>query len=290
MSRESHINYNPVLSVRENAKKNGVTVAAIRYFIKTNDIDRRYDRKQGVIEDCRKFLKKHPNATWSEVQENTGHSLSTIRKYREYIVTDKELTDFDRGKEQKRQLRQRSNFYSAHPSVTQDLLREERFCNKILEPCCGSGAMAEVIKNNGYEVEAYDIVDRGYGKVGDFFVVDYPAKEYDIITNPPYDDRLIDFIKRCLSLCNNKVAILMPVHYLSGKERHLELYSKFPPSRVYVYCERIIMAKNGDFDTYVDGGANMTIYAWYVWERGHQGATELKWIHNDKHLFLKDEG
>mgnify|MGYP007037165519 CR=1 FL=1 len=38
--RESKIQYNPSLSVEENAKRNNVTEAAIRYYIKVNNIDR----------------------------------------------------------------------------------------------------------------------------------------------------------------------------------------------------------------------------------------------------------
>ena len=282
MPRVSTIHYNPSFTVKENAKKNGVSEAAIRYHIKTQGIDRRFDRKQNVIDDCRNYLKKNPGATWKEVQQKTGHSLSTIRKYRDYITTEKELIDIDSKKAKKRQLRQVNNYYATHPSVTQDILREEVFNHAVLEPFCGGGTMADVIKKNGYEVEAYDIVDRGYGKVGDFFSVNYPVRKFDIITNPPYDDNLIEIVKRCLALSKNKVAILLPMQYLSGKERHSELYSKYPPSRVYIYCERINIAKDGDFEKFHDSGANMTIYAWYVWERGHQGSTELKWIHNDK--------
>ena len=282
MPKAHIIQYNPALSIKENATRNGVSEATIRYHIKVNAIDRRFDRKQNVIEDCRKYLKKHPKATWNELQEKTGHSLTTMRKYREFITTEKELTVFDNEKAKKRQLRQKNNYYATHPSVTRDLLREEKFHDKILEPFCGGGTMADVIKQNGYEVEAYDLVDRGYGKVGDFFTTDYPQKKFDIITNPPYDDNLVEIVKRCLSLCKGKVAILLPIQYLSGKERHSELYSKYPPSRVYIYCERINIAKDGDFEKYADSGANMTIYGWYIWERGHKGETELKWIHNVK--------
>ena len=71
MSRESRIQYNPALSVKENAKKNGVSEAAIRDYIKTHSIDRRYDRKQNIIEDCRKYLKKHPKATLDEIQKKS---------------------------------------------------------------------------------------------------------------------------------------------------------------------------------------------------------------------------
>ena len=284
MPKAHNIQYNPALSVKENAKKNGVSEATIRYYIKVNDVDRRFDRKQNVIEDCRKYLKKHPKATWNELQAKTGHSLSTMRKYREYITTEKELTDFDNEKAKKRQLRQYNDYYATHPSVTQDILQVEKFNEKVLEPFCGGGTMAEVIKQNGYEVEAYDLIDRGYGKVGDFFKVNYPQGEYDIISNPPYNETLTEIIKRCLKLSKNKVALLLTLKYLTGKERYNEIFSKKTPRRVYIYTQRIDIARNGDFERYAGLGSptNMTNYAWVVWEKGFKGSTELKWINNNK--------
>lgn len=279
--RESKIQYNPSLSVAQNAKRNDVTEAAIRYYIKVNHLDRRFERKQNLIADCRKYLKKHPNATKAELHEKTGHSLSTIRMYWEHITTEKELTNFDNQKKQKRQLRQLNNFYATHPSCTADILREEEFHKDVLEPFCGVGSMSEVIKQNGHNVLSYDIVDRGYGLVGDFYQVDFPRRKYDIITNPPYDN-VIDVVLRCLDICKEKVAVLMPLRYLSSGSRYNELYKKCPPKRVYVYQERICIAKNADFEKYNDAGANMDIYAWYIWERGFKGATELKWISNQR--------
>lgn len=284
--RESKIQYNPSLSVAQNAKRNGVSEAAIRYYIKVNNIDRRFDRTQNLIADCRKYLKKHPNATKAELHEKTGHSLSTIRIYWEHITTEKELTNFDSQKKQKRQLRQLNNFYATHPSCTADILREEEFYKDVLEPFCGVGSMSEVIKQNGHNVLSYDIVDRGYGLVGDFYRTEFPRRKYDIITNPPYDN-VIDVVFRCLDICKEKVAVLMPLRYLSSGSRYNELYKKCPPKRVYVYQERICIAKNADFEKYNDAGANMEIYAWYIWERGFKGATELKWISNQRTVTKK---
>lgn len=101
--RESKIQYNPAITVKENAKRNGVSEAAIRYYIKVNSLDRRFDRKQNIIDDCRKYLKKHPKATRTELQQKTGHSLSTIRYYWKYISTENELMEFDESKSKKRQ-------------------------------------------------------------------------------------------------------------------------------------------------------------------------------------------
>ena len=282
MKQKKDIKYNPTLSVADNAKKNGVSVASIRHYIRAEFVDRRYDRKQTIIDECRRYLATNPQATRNDIQKKTGHSLTTIRKYWEYITCEQELTDFDNYKTKKYHLKQKNNWYATHPSVTMDLLRCEIFSSKILEPFCGSGIMAEVIKSNGYEVVAYDMIDRGYGNVGEFFSTEYPVGIYDIITNPPCESNLIDIIKRCIAICKNKVAILLPLPYLSGKARYYELYSVFPPSRVYVYCERINIAKEADFATYSDSGMNLTIYAWYIWERGYSGQTELKWIHNVK--------
>lgn len=99
--RESKIQYNPSLSVKENAKRNNVTVAAIRYYIKVNNIDRRFDRTQNLIADCREYLRKHPKATKTELHKKTGYSLSTIRIHWDYISGEKEWTNFDSEKIEK---------------------------------------------------------------------------------------------------------------------------------------------------------------------------------------------
>lgn len=278
--RESKITYYPTLSVKENAKKNGVSEAAVRYYIKTNNIDRRYERKLNIIAECRKYLKKHPKATREELHNKLGYGLTTIRQYWEYITTEKELMDFDSSKAKKRQLRQNNNFYATHPSVAEDLLRVENFHNEVLEPFCGIGSISQPVSNNGYSVLSYDLIDRGYGKVGDFFKVDYPKGQYDIITNPPYDSSLNNIIHRCLRLCKHKVAMLLPLDYLGGQNRYAEVYCKVPPARIYVYSNRIKLAKNGDFAKYEDKGASLNTYAWYIWEKGFKGTTELRWITN----------
>lgn len=276
--RESKIQYNPSLTVKENAKKNCVTEAAIRYYIKTNLLDRNFDRKQNIIDDCRKYLRKHPKATKAEFTTKLGHSQSTIRKYWEYITTEKELTLFDKKKQQKRLLRQANNFYATHPSVTQDILRVETFHDKVLEPFCGTGTMAEVIKRNGYDVEAYDIIDRGYGKVCDFRNLDVPEGTFDVISNPPYDEQLNNYINKCIRICKHKVALLLPLNYLSGEKRSSEVFSVNPPKTVYVYSGRIEVGRDGDFSSLLGNKIN---YAWLIWEKNYKGKTELRWIKND---------
>ena len=81
------------------------------------------------------------------------------------------------------------------------------------------------------------------------------------------------------------VTIYMPLTYLSSTSRYNEVYSKYPPARVYVYQERICIAKDADFKKY-GISTNMETYAWYIWERGYKGTTELRWISNDKNVSI----
>ena len=228
--RVSTIRYNPKLSIAENAKKNGCSVANVRYYIKTHNIDRNHERKVQQLYD---FQRAYVDGdTPSTLQKKVGGSVNTIKKYWDIIIGLKDLSDFDSNKRQKVTLRQKQDYYATHPSVTADLLRVETFSNEILEPCCGGGYMAEVIKNEGYSVVASDLVDRGYGQGGvDFLTADFPVGKYDIITNPPYSN-VAAFINKALEICKKKVAILMPLRYLSSMERFETLYRDNPPKYV----------------------------------------------------------
>ena len=96
----------------------------------------------------------------------------------------------------------------------------------------------------------------------------------DIVTNPPYGIAS-EFIYHALSLIpvGNKVCMFLKVQFLEGKERQ-ELFTKYPPIRVWVSSSRIRCAKNGDFSQ----ANSMVATAWYVWEKGYQGDTVLKWF------------
>ena len=81
MPVKSRIVYDPTLSVEENAKKCGVSDNAIRYYIRTRGIDRRYHGSLNTIEELKAYLKEHPNATRAELAKETGHGINTIRRY-----------------------------------------------------------------------------------------------------------------------------------------------------------------------------------------------------------------
>lgn len=272
--------YNPKLSIKENAKRNQCSESAVRKYIRVHGIDRSYEAKVIKIEMIKKVLKRIPDASIASIAKETKLSRNTVKRYLPFATGRKELSKIDTSRVPKVDVRATKDYYATHPSVTLDLLQVEKFNVKILEPCCGGGFMAEAIKTAGYEVYASDVVDRGYGTQADFLTSDFEHDVFDIITNPPYQDTLL-FIQKAIDMCKEKVAILMPLRYLSSQERH-QFYVAHPPARVYCYVNRINIAKNGRFDLYDDAGANKEIYAWYIWEKDYTGITELKWLENQR--------
>ncbi len=153
------------------------------------------------------------------------------------------------------------------------LMDNERFEGNIWEPACGDGTMARVLESKGNEVIASDLYDRGYGETGhDFLTTDRCAD--NIITNPPYN-AAEGFLKVGLARATNKCAFLLRLAFLEGGNRYRTIFSKHPPTRVWVFSERITFYPAGA----VKKGTGTTAYAWFVWDKGGQpGRSELRWF------------
>lgn len=100
-----------------------------------------------------------------------------------------------------------------------------------------------------------------------------------ILTNPPYKYAL-DFIKHSLDLLpeNGLCIMFLKTTFLEGQKRYDELFSKNPPHYVLQFSRRVLCAKNGEFQRMKDGGGSAVSYAWFVWKKGYQGNTVIKWI------------
>lgn len=61
------------------------------------------------------------------------------------------------------------DFYATSPSAIDALKSKVDLPHFILEPACGRGDLSERLKAMGHEVWSYDVVDRGYGEVRNFF-------------------------------------------------------------------------------------------------------------------------
>ena len=72
--------------------------------------------------------------------------------------------------------------------------------------------------------------------------------------------------------------MLLKLTFLEGKARYRDLFSRFPPKTVYVFTDRLMCAKNGDFERMKAGGGSAVAYAWFVWEKGYTRPTQIDWI------------
>jgi hypothetical protein len=173
--------------------------------------------------------------------------------------------------------RETNDFYATDPIAAEWLLKLEKLDKNIWEPSCGNGCLSRVFEAAGHNVISSDLVDRGYGRSGIDFLTCNKTFNGDIITNPPYS-LAQEFIEKALDVVTegNKVIMFLKIQFLEGKARR-ELFKKFPPERVWVSSSRILCAKNGDFEKYRKQGS-AACYCWYVWEKGYNGDTIIKWF------------
>jgi hypothetical protein len=166
-----------------------------------------------------------------------------------------------------------------------------------LEPACGAGHMARVLKEYFGQVRCSDAYDYGYGDVQDFLTYLHAPKSVDwIITNPPL--RLAEpFIVRALSLARVGVAILARTVFLESVGRYVALFRDNPPMKVAQFTERVPMVK-GRLDI---TATTATSYAWFVWQLGMRSistSTGLRWVppcrkqleRNDDYVYAHSSG
>jgi len=175
--------------------------------------------------------------------------------------------------------RESNDFYATDPISIEKLLEVEKLNNDIWECACGEGHLSEVLKKHEHRVYSTDLINRGYGISGIDFLNCKNKYKGDIVTNPPYKYAK-EFVLKGLDLLEdgNKLCLFLKVQFLEGIARKKEIYDKFSPKTVYVFSKRVLCAKNADFERMKAGGGSAVAYAWYVWEKGYQGETVIKWI------------
>ncbi|HEY0032266.1 MAG TPA: hypothetical protein VGB81_03290 [Devosia sp.] len=164
------------------------------------------------------------------------------------------------------------DFFPTPAWATHALIDNETFKDAIWESACGNGAMSEVLELTGCQVISTDLHDRGYGEGGVDFLSSR-RRAANIVTNPPYN-AAEGFVEAGLRAAKNKFALLLRLAFLEGANRQRTIFSDAPPSRVWVFSERITFYPAGA----IQKGSGTTAYAWFVWDKDASGGTELKWF------------
>jgi hypothetical protein len=160
----------------------------------------------------------------------------------------------------------KNDLYETPPAATHALMRMVNLPSKVWEPCCGPGAIVNVIRESGRKCFATDLVD--YGCVDSLSGVDFlmehraPGGCDTIVTNFPY--KLHDAcVRHGLSLCS-VVICLSRLSYLEGARRSDLIDGHL--SKIFVGTERLpMMHRQGWQGAKVKSGAMQ--FAWFVFTR-----------------------
>ena len=175
-------------------------------------------------------------------------------------------------------IRETNDYYATDPVAAEWLCKLENLSEAIWECAAGEGHLSEVFIEKGHTVLSTDLIDRGYGTGGVDFLECNNIFDGDIVTNPPYKYAK-EFVYKALELVpdGRKVCMFLKLQFMEGKARKL-LFEKYPPKTIYVSSSRLLCAKNADFNGMRAGGGSAVAYAWYVWEKGFNGDTIVKWF------------
>lgn len=207
----------------------------------------------------------------SEQKDWTGNGNSIYKTLGASNHTDKE--------------REKDDFYATDPIAINRLLKKYHLPKNVWECSCGQGHLSERLIENGYNVFSSDLVDRGYDKFHemDFLKTSYiPFDTLDdvcILTNPPYKLHT-EFILHALDILPEgaPVILLLKTTALEGKKRFDLLYNKGYLKYIYQFTERLLCAKNADFEGMRAGGGSAVSYAWFVFQKGNCDKTTIDWI------------
>lgn len=183
-----------------------------------------------------------------------------------------------------------NDYYATDPLAVEMLLERYSFVGKrLLEPCVGSGNIAEAVskyynkdKKTEKQIDGIDIVDRGYkGTIVQDFLTYEPSSLYDgVITNPPYS-LAKEFVEKSMEVVkkNGQVAMFLKIQFLESEKRE-DLFIKYPPKYVYVFRNRMATWKNGlarNPETGRKWSTTMT-HAWFIWEKGSNSEPVIRWL------------
>lgn len=184
-----------------------------------------------------------------------------------------------------------SDGYQTPISMVRQFLEVEYFDPGLtfLEPAKGSGNIVCGLREYKYRnITAYDIVQTPvdvplaaspYNFFNESRMFDY------IVTNPPFR-MATDFIKKAVTVCRHKFALLMPINYLHGQARYKDVYSSrefpFGLTRVWVFTRMPMLTAESREDGMYNTG--MQVYAWYLFVRGYEKKPTIDWIDNNAHV------
>jgi hypothetical protein len=146
------------------------------------------------------------------------------------------------------------------------LLGLEKIPKRVFDPCCGNGAILDVLEAAGRHVSGADVHDYGWRGtiVKDFLANKSDLRGTAIVSNPPY--RFAEkFIQKVIDEGSPYHVWLLRLNFLESMRRK-PFFESYPPSRIHVSSRRLPqMHRHGWVGTETSSNA---CYCWMVWQKG----------------------
>jgi hypothetical protein len=173
------------------------------------------------------------------------------------------------------------DLYETPAYVTEALLDRETFIGTILEPCCGNGAICDVLEKRGIapifgcDIRTDDRVWSKAQKNVDFRSAYLDDSFDNIITNPPFYCAK-EIIENALRVSEQKVAMFLKLVFLESARRY-EFFQNTPLETVYVFSKRVNLFR--DSQPIPENSGTMA-FAWFVWnhDKPEEQEPRIRWI------------
>lgn len=184
--------------------------------------------------------------------------------------------------DKKHKERSKTDYYATAPGETLNILRTaglELDGTHILEPCAGGGHMlADILEylketEQGAIVTATDLHEHKLfkddlnivvGEEFDFLADNYPGVDNIdwVIMNPPFST-IEPFTIRALEIADRGLLLFARLQFLEGEGRYINILKETPPTKVWVYVDRIQCWKEG----IEPEGSSAQAYGWFLWDK-----------------------
>lgn len=152
---------------------------------------------------------------------------------------------------------------------------KHRFGNdKIIEPACGLGVIAEYLKSKGHIVETNDLYKYTAYEADSYrdYLNEYSEKGDWVVTNPPFNI-CSDFVQKGFDVAPQQLLFLRTA-FLETKNRYDNIFSKGHLKGIYQFIRRVECTK-GEKQEHT---ANSVSYAWFHFDRNFVGNPQFFWI------------
>lgn len=179
-----------------------------------------------------------------------------------------------------------NDFYPTPSCMVKELIEIGYFPKdkniKILDPCCGKGAICNVLRNYGYKYFVEQ--DLIYGQ--DFLKSEIPEKPiYDIlIMNPPF--KLFDQFVEKAKYFANKIYVIGKLNFFGAHNRNINhLWNNL--EWVLPFDRQIAFDKPEDENGKVECG--MMITGWFIWNENYIGNPKIDVLDMQKYIRSKND-